>query len=110
MNKTARAHFVHGFDLAREGKWSKAIKMINKGLALEPNDYAGIMNRCTCYAMLDCFAESLADADRLIELKPDDWHGYHLRGNILSEMGCHDEANEAYKDADLKRRSQKGND
>lgn len=108
--KKAQELFNIGFDFITEGKWSQAIEAISKGLCLDPNNAPAIGNRCSCYAMLDQFEDALADANRYIELKPDDWHGYWNHGNILSEMGRKDEANESYKTAAAKFKSKAESD
>lgn len=107
MKKTAQEYFEIGFDYATKGDWSKAAKALSKGLEIDPTNCGGILNRCTVYAMQNRLTEALMDADRLIELAPDDWHGYLHRGNILHEMGIHDLAMAAYKIANEKRQSQK---
>lgn len=96
MNKTAQAYFKLGFKLASEGEWSKAVKMISKGLKLEPNNKCAILNRCSCYAMMNKLPEALKDADRLVGIDPNDNAGYLLVGNVMAEMGFHLHAIETF--------------
>lgn len=99
MNKTAQNYFVQGHKFASAGKWSMAIKVISKGLKLEPKDPIALVNRCTCYAMMNKFPEALRDADQLVGIDPNNHEGYLLAGNVMAEMGLYLHAIETFDKA-----------
>lgn len=96
MGTIAKEYFTLGFELACEGEWSKAVKMINKGLKLEPENKCAILNRCACYAKMHRFPAALQDAALLASMDPTDNSGYLLAGNAIVEAGFGVYAEDAY--------------
>ena len=84
MQKTAQKYFVHAFELIEKGKLPQAIKEIGKGLRFAPNNYGAIVNRCTCYSLLEQFPEVFKDDDRFVGLYSNNHVGYLLAGKTLS--------------------------
>lgn len=71
--------------------------MYNAALRSAPNDVGILLSRCVAHSMstppkLDL---ALKDAETVIQLKPDWWHGWLQKGDILSQMDDLDGAEEA---------------
>lgn len=63
------------------------LRELNRALELAPDFVLALLERGRTLWAEYRLREALADADRVIELSPQFWPGYSLRGQILSEQG-----------------------
>lgn len=75
----------------------KAISEYTKAIKLDELDYSFYSNRAACYMTMGRFKESLNDAEKVIEIKPNFAKGYSRKAHALAEMGKKKEALEVYK-------------
>ncbi len=61
------AHIGLGSALTRQGRFEPAIEPLTKGLALSPNSYLGLFERCRAYLNLGRFQEAESDCQRARE-------------------------------------------
>jgi len=90
-----------GDDLVLQNDYNGAIVMYNAALRCAPNDVGILLSRAVAHSMstppkLDL---ALKDADTVIQLKPDWWHGWLQKGEILSQMDDLRRAEEALTNA-----------
>ena len=63
---------------------------------LAPCDHLLLSNRCHAYASLDQYQEALADAEHVVDLRPDWPKGYFRRGRALYGLGHYEDAAVAF--------------
>ena len=90
-----------GDDLVLQNDYNGAIVMYNAALRRAPNDEGILLSRSVAHSMstptnLDL---ALQDADTVIQLKPEWWHGWLQKGEILSQMDDLDGAEDALTNA-----------
>ena len=78
---------AEGNDLFRESKFAEAAERYGQAIEADPNEAALFSNRAACYAGLDQWSESLADANSCVLLRPDWAKGYYRRALALSKTG-----------------------
>ncbi|RUS79220.1 hypothetical protein EGW08_013005 [Elysia chlorotica] len=89
--------------LKREGNeyiakmdFENALRVYTQAIQMAPCDHLLISNRCHAYASLDKFQESLADADLVVDLRPDWPKGYFRRGRALYGLAQYEDAAVAF--------------
>jgi hypothetical protein len=77
-----------GDDLVVQNDYNGAIVMYNAALRCAPDDVGILLSRSVAHSMSTPPKHDLAlkDADTVIQLKPDWWHGWLQKGEILSQM------------------------
>src|SRR5215469_1764264 len=90
-----------GDDLVLQNDYNGAIVMYNVALGCAPDEVGTLLSRSVAHSMttppkLDL---ALKDADSVIQLKPDWWHGWLQKGEILSQMDDLQGAEEALTNA-----------
>jgi len=55
----------------QEGNFEQAIEFYGEAIALDPTNHVYFSNRSAAFAKLNKYQESLTDANKTIELKPD---------------------------------------
>lgn len=75
-----------------EGQLDKALADFNAGLALNPDHYDILTNRCDVFRLLGEYDRSLADCSRVIEKMQDHTVAYTNRGITYSMIGRIDKA------------------
>lgn len=82
--------------LGQNGKYTKALELLNKAIELDPNYAKVYSNRGNAYICLKQYTKAIQDYNRAIELDPNDAIAYSNRGSIfvaemgLKEKGCAD--------------------
>ena len=62
----------------KQKNFVKAAELYTKAIELDPTNHVFYSNRSGCYTSLRKFEDSLKDAKKCIELKPD-WHKGYIR-------------------------------
>jgi len=55
----------------QEGKFKEAVELYGEAIALDPTNHVYFSNRAAAFAKLNKYEESLRDANKTVELKPD---------------------------------------
>ncbi len=87
-------HFTRGVCLSRLGRMEPAVADMSEVLRLDPTDWQSLLYRAQFR-----FELKQAKAALAIQLKPDDAAGLRLLGDLLSYVGDHHKAVEAYDKA-----------
>lgn len=80
FGQKADVYYAEAVEKSRAGKFRDAIKLFNKSIELQPDDYYSWYNRGIAKSMLDLYEEALADFDQTIKLAPDFKKAYLSRG------------------------------
>ncbi|CAH1791703.1 unnamed protein product [Owenia fusiformis] len=80
------------------GNIDDAIKCYTDAIALDGSNHVLFSNRSAAYAKSGKYQESLADAEKTVEIKPDWPKGYSRLGAALGFLNRHEEALEAYEE------------
>ena len=70
-------------ELANSGCYQDAINTLNEAIYKAPSDSRLLINRSFCYYEMECYKESLEDAQIAINMDPSKGSGYFRKG-ILS--------------------------
>ncbi len=100
-NKPGEPFRSQGDDLVLQNDYNGAIVMYNAASRLAPNDEAILLSRSVAHSMSTPTNLDLAlnDADTVIQLKPEWWHGWLQKGEILSQMDDLEGAEESLTNA-----------
>lgn len=75
--KNDKPYAAAGYTLRKAGDIDAALKMFNKAIARNPNNYETFNNRSVTWAQIGEFEKALADAKRCVELGgPDEFYRY----------------------------------
>ena len=74
------------------GRWAEALNRFDAALAARADLYEALLGRAQALDGLKRRHEAEAACLRAIELRPEDWRGYHVRGLMLFRGGRYDEA------------------
>ncbi|CAL1540144.1 unnamed protein product [Lymnaea stagnalis] len=85
-----------GNDYFTKGEYINAIKVYTEAIEMAPNDHLLRSNRCHAYASLDRYEDALADAELVIQLRPDWPKGYFRKGCAIYGLGCYEDAAVAF--------------
>ena len=88
----APVYFARGLLKKELGDVIGAIDDYSKMNQFDSTYFNAIYNRAFTYEMIGDFENALLDANRAIELNPDDAHAWKLRGNIHMLFGEYGEA------------------
>jgi tetratricopeptide (TPR) repeat protein len=83
----------------RIGRYEDAVALYDKALALRPDFFAAHANRAAALKKALRGEEALASVERALALSPGEADMLILEGNVLGDLGRHDEADRAYRDA-----------
>jgi stress-induced-phosphoprotein 1 len=84
------------------GQYSQAVDYFTEAIGLDSNNYVYYSNRSAAHASLGKFRLALADAQRVLALKPDWPKGYSRLGAAHFGLQQWDEAIEAYSKGDCR--------
>ncbi|XP_043722453.1 hsp70-Hsp90 organizing protein 2-like [Telopea speciosissima] len=79
------------------GRFEEATRFFSEAIDLAPTNHVLYSNRSAAYASLHKYNESLVDAKKTVEIKPDWSKGYSRLGAAHVGLGSFDEAIAAYK-------------
>lgn len=88
---------VKGNKALQEGKYQEAVELYGEAIALDPTNHVYFSNRAAAFANLKKYKESLTDASKTVELKPDWPKGYSRKGAALTYLGRLREARSTYQ-------------
>ena len=71
FNLQAEQYKVLGNKALQEGKYEEAVELYGEAIALDPTDHVYYSNRAAAFANMKKYKESLMDANKTVELKPD---------------------------------------
>jgi WD40 repeat protein/serine/threonine protein kinase/tetratricopeptide (TPR) repeat protein len=83
----------------QEGHWSLAIRHLDRLIGAEPADHGLRLRRADAHERLGEFDKAIADATKVIELRPDEWEAWHERGYSYACMGQYEKAQSDYAQA-----------
>lgn len=86
-----------GNEAFQKGDYEGALKFFTQAIEIDPNNHVLYSNRSACYAKMEKGNESLQDANKTVELKPDWAKGWGRKGAAHHLLGQLEEAAEAYK-------------
>jgi len=81
----------------KKKEWAEAIAKYTEAIALDATDHTFYSNRSACYAGSGDYENSLADANKVIEINPSFPKGYSRKGLALLKLQRGKEAKEAYQ-------------
>ena len=81
----------------RAHRWEAARALLERCLARVPDFKAARRSLALALHELNCNAEALAELDRLLESQPTDPELLNLKANVLSRLGGHERAIEAFE-------------
>ena len=67
----AEQYKIKGNKALQEGKYEEAVELYGEAIALDPTNHVFFSNRAAAFANLKKYQESLTDASKTVELKPD---------------------------------------
>jgi len=85
-----------GNNLIAMGKRDRALKALDRALAIEPAFFEALYNRAKLLGDAGHLEEALATYDRCLEIMPQFADALNNRGTILEQLGRHDEALAAF--------------
>jgi tetratricopeptide (TPR) repeat protein len=88
-----------GIIYLKEKKFEKAIKLINKSIHLNHENYSAFNNLGICYANLNNNEESLINYNKAIKLKPNFAEAYQNKAIVLQKMHLFEESLKNYDEA-----------
>ena len=97
--KSAPCWHILGLIEQQRGHDRKALELLDRAIALDPNDAAAHSNRGNLLAAMGQPEAALASFDRALALRPDLAQVLCNRGNILHSLGRHAEALASYNAA-----------
>ena len=71
FNLQAEQYKARGNKALQEGKYEEAVELYGEAIALDPTNHVYFSNRAAAFANLKKYKESLTDANKTVELKPD---------------------------------------
>ena len=71
FNLQAEQYKTRGNKALQEGKYEEAVELYGEAIALDPTNHVYFSNRAAAFANLKKYKESLTDANKTVELKPD---------------------------------------
>lgn len=80
FGQKADAFYREGLEKSKSGKFEEAIKLFNKSIELQPDDYYSWYNRGLAKTMVDQYDDALIDFNKTIELASDFKRAYFSRG------------------------------
>lgn len=83
----------------RIGRFGEAAALYDRALAARPDFFAAHANRAAALKKAARCEEALAAAGTALALAPGDADMLILKGNVLGDLGRHEEADRAYRDA-----------
>jgi len=96
-NKKAEEYKAKGNDFYSKNNFKDAITWYSKAISEAPKEAVYYSNRSAAYAGVRQWEDSLRDATKAAELKPDWPKGHYRRGVALQELGQFSEAVSSYK-------------
>ena len=84
--------YIQAFEKGMKGQLKEAIKDLNQGIQLNPNDPDYFALRGCLKEDLDLLKEAIKDFDQAIELDPSVADAYAARGSIKLRLDQHDES------------------
>jgi len=97
MAESALERKAAGNKLYKAKDYAGAIVEYTAAIALDDTNHSFFSNRSACHGELGQWEESLADADKVIQLKPDFAKGYSRKATALRQLQRQEEALEAYR-------------
>jgi tetratricopeptide (TPR) repeat protein len=91
-----RADIEQARELAARRQFADALEVIDRAVALAPNDVEARRLRVHCLAGVEAFDELLVECDRTIALGPPDAWLVYERGVALEELGRYPDAIESF--------------
>jgi tetratricopeptide (TPR) repeat protein len=88
----ADGHFADGFIFAENGQWQEAADAFSRFLEHDPTDGEAYQERAWAYLELGRFADAVADAEKAVELLPDELPPVLVRGIAYSQANQYDES------------------
>jgi len=88
-----------GIIYLKEKKFEEAIKLINKSIYLNHENYSAFNNLGICYANLNNNEESLTNYNKAIKLKPNFAEAYQNKAIVLQKMHFFEESLKNYDEA-----------
>ena len=88
-----------GIIYLKEKKFEEAIKLINKSIHLNHENYSAFNNLGICYANLNNNEESLINYNKAIKLKPNFAEAYQNKAIVLQKMHLFEESLKNYDEA-----------
>ncbi|XP_063232896.1 uncharacterized protein LOC134536833 [Bacillus rossius redtenbacheri] len=85
-----------GYSLASREQYAEAVMCFSKAIRLVNNDHRFYSNRSFCYCQLEQYAKALKDAERSIELAPQNPKGYYRKAEALRGLKQYKQAETAY--------------
>jgi tetratricopeptide (TPR) repeat protein len=86
FGQDARTYYEKGLEKAQLGQFEEAIKLFNKSIELQPEDYFSWYNRGIAKNKLGLYEESLSDFNQTINLAPEYKKGYLNRGTTKKHL------------------------
>jgi tetratricopeptide (TPR) repeat protein/glutathione synthase/RimK-type ligase-like ATP-grasp enzyme len=83
----------------RIGRFDDAVALYDRALAVRPDFFAAHANRATALKKAGRAEESLASVGKALALAPGDADMLILKGNVLGDLGRHEDADRAYRAA-----------
>ncbi len=99
FSQKAEAFYREGLEKSKSGKFEEAIKLFNKSIELQPDDYYSWYNRGVAKSMIDEYEEALVDFNKTIQLAPDFKRAYFSRGITKRILTDYEGAMEDYTSA-----------
>eukprot|EP00005_Dracoamoeba_jomungandri_P001152 CAMPEP_0174259432 /NCGR_PEP_ID=MMETSP0439-20130205/8252_1 /TAXON_ID=0 /ORGANISM="Stereomyxa ramosa, Strain Chinc5" /LENGTH=550 /DNA_ID=CAMNT_0015343319 /DNA_START=36 /DNA_END=1685 /DNA_ORIENTATION=+ len=97
MSEQANEEKVKGNAAMSAGNFEEAVAHYTKGIELDSTNHVLFSNRAAAYAQQGKYTDSLEDAEKTIELKPDWPRGYSRQAVALTYLERLPEAAAAYK-------------
>ncbi|GLG96911.1 Uncharacterized protein GBIM_03784 [Gryllus bimaculatus] len=88
---------VIGYKLASKEQYEQAVEFFTKAIRLVHDDHRFFSNRSFCHCQLGNYTKALKDADKAINLAPNNPKGYYRRGEALKGLNQFKEAQEAFE-------------
>ncbi|KAI0978413.1 hypothetical protein GJ496_010456 [Pomphorhynchus laevis] len=89
---------VKGNAALAAGNNEEAIEFYTEAITLDPSNHVLYSNRSAAYAKMNKAEDSLKDAEKCIEIKPDFIKGYSRKGAALRLLDRTEDACRAYED------------
>lgn len=85
-SQDAKSYYDLAMEKAIAGKFEEAIKLFDKSIELEPNEYVAWYNRGISKAVLGDYEGALIDYEQTVKLNPDYKKGYLNRGTAKKRL------------------------
>ncbi|MBS1956712.1 MAG: rhomboid family intramembrane serine protease [Cyanobacteria bacterium SZAS-4] len=88
----AETHYRKAVELLQEEKYEDALPLLDRALALNPNNSSAFCDRARAYIELKDYDKAMADADSAIKSSESNKIAHTVRANVLQKLGDYNQA------------------